>query len=102
MTHYTQCMDRMLDGIFGSVDYVIGLIRNKNWEEASKYGDQISYQAVINNADWWWKQIDDTTKIDPTWNSCAYGNAAMGIHYGSTFPDRSFQIERLKKMFSAL
>jgi hypothetical protein len=93
---------RRVDNIYNSLEDVKKLIKEKKWEIASKYGDSISYRAVINNEDWWWHQTSGITTINPTWNSGAYGNAAIGIWYGRNFPERSSLIENLKDLLDKL
>jgi hypothetical protein len=90
-------IDTILDMIFGSKD-VIQLIKEKNYEQASKYGDKVCYNAVNNNEDWIWDHVHKITEINNEWNSCSYGNAAMFIHYGSQFPERTNEIKRIKKL----
>ena len=49
-----------------------------------------------------WRQIADATEIGPTWNSVSFGNIAIAIYYGSKFPERLPEIERIKKLLDAL
>lgn len=90
----------LLDRIFGNKEDVITLIKQQRWKEAAKYGDHISYEAATTNEDWWYEQIDSITCVDKQkWNSTSYGNAAMGIFYGSKFPERKDIIDKMKKIF---
>lgn len=92
------------DRIFGKQEDVISLLREGKWEQASRFGDYVSYNAAINNEEWWWIQIRSVINTNPSdrqsWNSCSYGNLAMAIYYGEKFPDRSVDVEKLKNMFS--
>lgn len=71
------------------------MIKENNWESASKYGDHITYSAVINNEDWIWDQLSDLKDFD-NFNSCSYGNIVMAVHYGSKFPERINNINKIK------
>jgi hypothetical protein len=87
------------DKIFGNKDDIIALIIQERWELASRYGDQISFNAVEKNQDWWWEQCNALTHVDKQqWNSCSYGNIAIGVHYGSRFPERLPIINKIKSI----
>lgn len=42
-------IEEILDSMFGKKSDVIDLIRQENWKEASRFGDRVAYNAVINN-----------------------------------------------------
>lgn len=92
-------IDKILDAMFGKQEDVVVLIKEGKWKEASKFGDGVCYNAVINNEDWIWKQIEEINEITSEWNSCTYGGIAMAVHYGRKFPERAPIIEKLKKLF---
>lgn len=90
-------IERYLNTIFGNQNDVIRLIKNLRWEDASKYGDHVSYNAVKNNKNWWWEQVETLDKVDKErWNSCSYGNIAMAVYYGQEFPERQECIDKIK------
>ena len=77
---------------------VIDLIKNQKWNEASKYGAQECYGAVINDKDFIWKQIifykkDDRTIMNPT----LWGNLAILIYHGEKFSHRHDKIKQIKQ-----
>ena len=90
-------IEQQVDKTWGGKENILLLIKENKWEEASQYGDHITYQAVINNEDWIWQQSDSIDSIDKNiFNSCSYGNLAIVIHYGSKFSDRAESIMKLK------
>jgi hypothetical protein len=95
----TMNIEALLDKMFGKQSDVIQLIREERWEEASRYGDRVSYEAVKNNEQWWWDQISDVKEITNEWNSCSYGCTAMAVFYGRDFPERADKINDLKQFF---
>ncbi len=91
---------KTLDYVFGNKEDIILLIKQNQWENAAQYGDPITYKAVINNEDWFWKQVDAIQYLDLEVNSCSYGNIAMAVHYGSKYPDRMSSIIHLKTLLN--
>jgi hypothetical protein len=85
--------------IFDNTNDCINLLKQK-WKEAAQFGDVVSYKAATSNADWWYEQLDTIEVVDKTtWNSCSYGNVAMGI-YGQQFEERHENINRLKMILA--
>lgn len=97
-------IDANLDKIFGNKEEIHKLIKDGNWEEASKFCDHPTHEAVTTNQDWWWDQIRNVKSIDgeegSMMNSTSFGNFAAGVVYGARFPERKDDIEHIKRLFN--
>ena len=97
-----QDIEAICDMMFGSSVDVITLIKAGDWEKAAGFGDGVCYRAVTNNEDWIWGQLTKPSGSADQWNSCSWGNYAIGIHYGANFPNRTEQVKKLKTEIQAL
>ena len=82
-----------------SVNHVIDLIRQEQWQEASGFGDGCCYRGVTTDDDFIFKEAEWFLYHDRTdWNATSYGNLAMVIHYGSQYPHRAGLVNQLKQL----
>lgn len=53
MSNHQPVFVSLRDMMFGNIGAVVKLIKEGRWDEASKFADIMTYNAVINDDDWW-------------------------------------------------